>query len=158
MRNLFGISILCCLPSQLNSLYEKKHACRNLFSSVALLLQLFLLYYNEKFTTLVKPRINWAFQMLNFNQVWQALQYSTLREETFADRNFRVFAFFGPIRESLCPRNFLIITIRESLCLRKFSENLFAKFFVQELIIRWISIPEIQKLHGFMFYSCFSQC
>ena len=77
------------------------------------------------------------------------LKIPTLREETFADRNFRVFAFFGPFRESLCPRNFLITTIRESLCPRKFSENLFAKFYVQKFLTIWISIPEIQKIRGF---------
>ena len=32
----------------------------------------------------------------------------TLKEETFADRNFRGFAVFYPFRESFCPRNFLI--------------------------------------------------
>ena len=74
---------------------------------------------------------------------------NTLREETFADRNFRVFAFFGPFRESLCRQNFLITTIRESLCPRKFSENLFAKFYVQKFLTIWISIQEIQKIRGF---------
>ena len=38
----------------------------------------------------------------------------TLKEETFAGRNFRGFAVFSQIRESLFPRNFSKDVIRES--------------------------------------------
>ena len=38
----------------------------------------------------------------------------TLKEETFAGRNFRGFTVFSQIRESLFPRNFSKDVIRES--------------------------------------------
>ena len=40
-------------------------------------------------------------------------ELDTLRSETFAGRNFRGFAFFGPFRESFFPRNVSKCLIRE---------------------------------------------
>ena len=45
---------------------------------------------------------------------------TTLKEETFAGRNFRGFAVFSQIRESLFPRNFSKDIIRESFFPRNF--------------------------------------
>ena len=45
---------------------------------------------------------------------------TTLKEETFAGRNFRDFAVFSQIRESLFPRNFSKDVIRESFFPRNF--------------------------------------
>lgn len=40
----------------------------------------------------------------------------TLREEAFADRNFRGFEVFNPFPERLCPWNFSKLVISESSC------------------------------------------
>ena len=45
---------------------------------------------------------------------------NTLKEETFAGRNFRGFAVFSQIRKSLFPRNFSKDVIRESFFPRNF--------------------------------------
>ena len=54
---------------------------------------------------------------------WLAQKFprnSTLKEETFAGRNFRGFVVFSQIRESLFPRNFSKDVIRESFFPRNF--------------------------------------
>ena len=50
----------------------------------------------------------------------KAQNRDTLKEETFAGRNFRGFAVFSQIRESLFPRNFSKDVIRESFFPRNF--------------------------------------
>ena len=52
----------------------------------------------------------------NFAQMF----ISVLKEETFAGRNFRGFAVFSQIRESLFPRNFSKDVIHESFFPRNF--------------------------------------
>ena len=47
-------------------------------------------------------------------------ELNTLKEETFAGRNFRGFAVFSEIRESLFPRKFSKDVIRESFFPRNF--------------------------------------
>ena len=66
----------------------------------------------------------------------------TLKEETFAGRNFRGFAVFSQIRESLFSRNFSKDVIRESLFQRNFlkkssSANILKKirFFCYDMVV-----------------------
>ena len=60
------------------------------------------------------------FSSLQFVSLLLSFMMSTLKEETFAGRNFRGFAVFSQIRESLFPRNFSKDVIRESFFPRNF--------------------------------------
>lgn len=53
------------------------------------------------------------------NKLFQKL--STLKEENFVDRSFCGFVIFDPFHESLCPRMFSKLVIRQSSCPQNFS-------------------------------------
>ena len=53
----------------------------------------------------------------------------TLKEETFAGRNFRGFAVFSQIRESLFPQNFSKDVIRESFFPQNFLKSRHLRIF-----------------------------
>ena len=62
----------------------------------------------------------------NFYVIEEFISRGTLKGETFAGRNFRDFADFGPFRESLFRKSF------EKLLLRKIF-SIFAEFLVIKL-------------------------
>ena len=64
-------------------------------------------------------------------------------EETFAGRNFRGFAVFSQIRESLFPRNFSKDVIRESFFPRNFLKN--SSYFVV-MMSNYCGIRKISKI------------
>ena len=63
----------------------------------------------------------------------------TLKEETFAGRNFRGFAVFSQIRESLFPRNFSKDVIRESFFPRNFLKKPSSANILKKIKLLWHS-------------------
>ena len=75
---------------------------------------------------------------------------STLKEETFAGRNFRGFTVFSQIRESLILRNISKDVIRESFFPRYFlkklsSANILKKYAFVVIISNYCGIRKISK-------------
>ena len=97
------------------------------------------------------------YQMYTLGTVQVYLRYKikyktciTLKEETFAGRNFRGFAVFSQIRESLFPRNFSKDVIRESFFPRNFlkkssSANILKKYAFVVIISNYYGMRKISK-------------
>ena len=84
----------------------------------------------------------------------------TLKEETFAGRNFRGFAVFSQIRESLFQRNVSKYVIRKSFFLRNFAKVVIReRLFPRNFLKKSSSANILIKIHfcSYSLQNCYSR-